>query len=177
MLPVTFCCFLQPTNNTSQVVTFLDALYSIQEKLFSNSAGSGDPRGWSTNCLSFHLVCFLQVLQFQNLTKTVYWMLNFGCSASIFFIYFILHCLSANVAHHKHIFFFSFQPFPSVRGGHSISSFSTSFCLQHLSPSHQLPAYLPLLHLKIFSLVSLFSSFPVTPFPSFFFLHTLGLSS
>ena len=65
-------------------------------------------------------------------------------------------------------FFFSFQPFPSVRGGHSVSSFSTSFCLQHPFPSHQLPAYLPLLHLKIFSLVSLFSSFPVTPFPSFF---------
>ena len=77
----------------------------------------------------------------------------------------------------KQIFFFSFQPFPSVRGGHSVSSFSTSFCLQHPSPLHQLPAYLPLLHLKIFSLVSLFSSFPVTPFLSFFFLHTLGLSS
>ena len=81
-------------------------------------------------------------------------------------------------SHRKTIFFFfSFWPFPLVRGGHSVSSFSTSFCLQHLSPSHQLPAYLPLLHLKIFSLVSLFSSFPVTPFPSFFFLHTLGLSS
>ena len=77
----------------------------------------------------------------------------------------------------NYFFFFFFQPFPSVRGGHSISSFSTSFCLQHPSPSHQLPAYLPLLHLKLFSLVSLFSSFPVTPFPSFFFLHTLGLSS
>ena len=74
-------------------------------------------------------------------------------------------------------FFFSFQPFPLVRGGHSISSFSTSFCLQCPSPSHQLPAYLLLLHLKIFSLVSLFSSFLVTPFPSSFFLHTLGLSS
>ena len=80
------------------------------------------------------------------------------------------------MSHAKNIFF-SFQPFPSVRGGHSVSSFSTSFCLQHPSPLHQLPAYLPLLHLKIFSLVSLFSSFPVTPFPSFFFLHTLGLSS
>ena len=77
----------------------------------------------------------------------------------------------------KLFFFFSFRPFPLVRGDHSVSSFSTSFCLQHPSPSHQLPAYLPLLHLKIFSLVSLFSSFPVTPFPSFFFLHTLGLSS
>ena len=32
------------------------------------------------------------------------------------------------------------------------------------------------IHLKIFSLVSLFSSFLVTPFPSSFFLHTLGLS-
>ena len=74
-------------------------------------------------------------------------------------------------------FVFSFRPFPLVRGGHSVSSFSTSFCLQHPSPSHQLHAYLPLLHLKIFSLVSLFSSFLVTPFPSFFFLHTLGLSS
>ena len=27
------------------------------------------------------------------------------------------------------VFFFSFWPFPLVRGGHSISSFSTSFCL------------------------------------------------
>ena len=73
----------------------------------------------------------------------------------------------------KHIYsdlsFFSFRPFPLVRGGHSVSSFSTSFCLQHPSPSHQLPLYLPSLHLKIFSLVSLFFSFPVTPFPSFFF--------
>ena len=68
--------------------------------------------------------------------------------------------------------FFSFRPFPLVKGGHSVSSFSTSFCLQHPSPSHQLSPYLPSLHLKIFSLVSLFSSFPVTPFPSFFFLHT-----
>ena len=75
------------------------------------------------------------------------------------------------------IFFFSFRPFPLVRGGHSVSSFSTSFCLQCPSPSHQLPSYLLLPHLKIFSLVSLFSSFLVTPFPSSFFLHTLGLSS
>ena len=74
-------------------------------------------------------------------------------------------------------FFFSFRPFPLVRGGHSVSSFSTSFCLQCPSPSHQLPSYLLLPHLKIFSLVSLFSSFLVTPFPSSFFLHTLGLSS
>ena len=35
-------------------------------------------------------------------------------------------------------FFFSFRPFPLVRVGHSVSSFSTSFCLQHPSPSHQL---------------------------------------
>ena len=75
------------------------------------------------------------------------------------------------------ITFFSFRPFPLVRDGHSISSFSTSFCLQHSFPLHQLPPYLLLLHLKIFSLVSLFSSFPVTLFPSSFFLHTLGLSS
>ena len=72
-------------------------------------------------------------------------------------------------------FFFPFRPFPLVRGGHSVS-FSTSFCLQCPSPSHQLPSYL-LSHLKIFSLVSLFSSFLVTPFPSSFFLYTLGLSS
>ena len=75
------------------------------------------------------------------------------------------------------IFFFSFRPFPLVRGGYSLSSFSTSFCLQCPSPSHQLPPYLFLPHLKIFSLVSFFSSFLVTPFPSPFFLYTLGLSS
>ena len=74
-------------------------------------------------------------------------------------------------------FFFFFRPFASVRGGHSVSSFSKSFCLQHPSPLDQLPSYLLLLHLIIFSLVSLFSSFPVTPFPSSFFLHTLGISS
>ena len=72
---------------------------------------------------------------------------------------------------------FSFRPFPSVRVAHSISSSSKSFCLQHPSPLHQLSSYLLLLHLQIFSLVSLFSSFPVTPFPSSFFPHTLGLSS
>ena len=79
--------------------------------------------------------------------------------------------------HSFSIFFFSFRPFPLVRSGHSVSSFSTSFCLQHPSLSHQPPPYLLSLHLKIFSLISLFSSFPVTPFPSSFFLHTLGLSS
>ena len=36
-------------------------------------------------------------------------------------------------------FFFSFQPFPSVRGGHSVLSSFKPFCLQHPSPSHQLP--------------------------------------
>ena len=71
----------------------------------------------------------------------------------------------------------SFWPFPSVRGGHSISSFFKVPCLQHSSPLHQLPPYLLSLHLKIFSLVSLFSSFPVTPFLSSFFLHILGLFS
>ena len=73
--------------------------------------------------------------------------------------------------------FFSFLPFPLVRGGHSVSSFSTSFCLQCPSPLHQLSPYLLLPHLKIFSLVSLFSSFPVTPFPSFFFLQYILLVS
>ena len=60
-------------------------------------------------------------------------------------------------------FLFFFRPFPLVRGGQSVSSFSKPFCLQHPSPFHQLPPYLLSLHLKIFSLVSLFSSFPVTP--------------
>ena len=72
--------------------------------------------------------------------------------------------------------FFSFRPFPSVRAGHSVSSSFKPFCLQQPSPLHQLPSYLFLLHLQIFSLVSLFSSFPVTPFPSSFFLHNFGLS-
>ena len=82
-----------------------------------------------------------------------------------------------NAKNNFFFFFFSFRPFPLVRGGHSVSSFSTSFCLQCPSPSHQLPSYLLLAHLKIFSLVSLFSSFLVTPFPSSFLLHTLGLFS
>ena len=69
-------------------------------------------------------------------------------------------------------FLFLLSAFPLVRGGHIVS---TSFCLQCPSPSHQLPPYLLLPHLKIFSLVSLFFSFPVTPFSSSFFLHTLGL--
>ena len=73
----------------------------------------------------------------------------------------------------RKFFFFSFRPFPLVRGGHSVSSFSTSFYLQCPSSSHQLPSYLLLPHLKIFSLVSLFSSFLAIPFPSSFFLHTL----
>ena len=67
------------------------------------------------------------------------------------------------------IFFFSFRPFPSVRGGHSVSSSFKPFCLQYPSPLHQLSPYLLLLHLQIFSLVSLFSSFPVT---FFFYLST-----
>ena len=38
--------------------------------------------------------------------------------------------------------FFFFRPFPSIRGCHSVSSFSKSSCLQPLSPSHRLPPYL-----------------------------------
>ena len=57
------------------------------------------------------------------------------------------------------LFFLSFRPFPSVRGSHSVSSFSKPFCLQHPPPLHQIPPYLLLLHLKIFSLVSSFPLF------------------
>ena len=65
--------------------------------------------------------------------------------------------------------------FSFIRGCHSVSSFSKPSCLQRPSLSHQLPPYLLSLNLKIFFLVSLFFSFPVTPFASFFFLHSLGL--
>ena len=81
-----------------------------------------------------------------------------------------------NFCPYKAIFFF-FRPFPSIRGSHSVLSFSKPSYFQRPSPSHQLPPYLLSLYLKIFSLVSLFSSFPVIPFPSSLFLHTLGLSS
>ena len=67
--------------------------------------------------------------------------------------------------------------FPSIKGSHSVLSFSKPSCFQHLSPSHQLSPYFLSLHLKIFSLVSLFFSFPVTQFLSSFFLHTLCISS
>ena len=60
----------------------------------------------------------------------------------------------------QNLLFFFFQPFPSIRGNHSVSSFSKPSCLQCLSPSHQHSPYLLLLHLKIFPLVSLFFSFP-----------------
>ena len=69
-------------------------------------------------------------------------------------------------------FFFFFRLFPSIRGSHSVLSFSKPSCFQCPFPSHQLFPYLLLLHLKIFSLVYLFSSFLVTPFSSFFFLRT-----
>ena len=66
-------------------------------------------------------------------------------------------------------FFFFFWPFASIRGGHSVSCFSKPSYFQRPSPLHQLPPYLLSLHLKIFSSVSLFSSFSVTPFLSSFF--------
>ena len=79
------------------------------------------------------------------------------------------------VSKFKQIFFFSFRPFPLVRGGHSISSFSTSFCLQCPSPSHQHPSYLLLPYLKIF-----FFGFPLLLFPgnsiSIIFLPTYSWS-
>ena len=75
----------------------------------------------------------------------------------------------------QNIFFF--RPFPSIRGSHSVLSVSKPFYFQRASPSQQLTPYLLSLHLKIFSLISLFSFFPVTPFLSSFFLHTLGLFS
>ena len=59
------------------------------------------------------------------------------------------------------------------RGCHSVSS--TVFCFQCLSPSDQLPSYPPSLHPEIFSLISLFFSFPVTPLSSPSFLNTPGL--
>ena len=71
-------------------------------------------------------------------------------------------------------FFFFFRLFPSIRGGHSVSYFYKPSYFQCPSPLHQLSPYLLSQHLQIFSLVSLFSSFPVTPFPSSFFLHTFG---
>ena len=70
------------------------------------------------------------------------------------------------------IFFFSFRPFPSIKGSHSVLSSSKPSCLQRPSPSYQSRPYPHSPHLKIFSLVSLFSSFPKTPFSSSFFLHT-----
>ena len=90
-------------------------------------------------------------------------------SSFITFIVTYIHVLSENFKTLKLIFcpvfnvladfssrIFSFQPFPSVRGGHSVSSFSKPFCLQHLSPLHQLPPYLLSLHLKIFFGLPLF---------------------
>ena len=74
-------------------------------------------------------------------------------------------------------FLFSFRAFPSIRGSHRVLSASKPSCLQHPSPLHQRPPYLLSLDLKIFFLVSLFFSFLVTPFLSFFFLHSLCLSS
>ena len=74
-------------------------------------------------------------------------------------------------------FFFSFRPFPSIKGSYSVLSSNKPSCFQRPSPSHQPLPYLPSPHLKIFSLVSPFSSFPETLFPSSFFLHILGLSS
>ena len=72
-------------------------------------------------------------------------------------------------------FFFSFRPFPLVRGGHSVSSFSTSFCLQHPSPSHQLLPYLLSLHLT-----NLLFGLPLFLFPgnsiSIIFLPTYSWS-
>ena len=53
--------------------------------------------------------------------------------------------------------FFFFRPFPSIRSSHSVSSFSKPSYFQRPSPLHQLPPYILSLHLKIFSLVSLFS--------------------
>ena len=73
-------------------------------------------------------------------------------------------------------FFFSFRPFHSIRGSHSVLPASKPSCLQRPSPSHQLLAYLLSLDLKIFSLVFLFSSFSITPFLSSFFLDTYSLS-
>ena len=74
--------------------------------------------------------------------------------------------------------FFSFRPFPSIRTSHSVLSSSKPSCLQHPSPSHQPPPYPPSPHPKIFSLVSLFSSFPATPssFLSIIFLPTYSWS-
>ena len=72
---------------------------------------------------------------------------------------------------------FFFRPFPLIRGSHSVSSFSKLSYFQRPSPLHQLPPYLLSPHLKFFSLVSLFSCFPVTPFPLSFFLQYILLIS
>ena len=53
------------------------------------------------------------------------------------------------------IFFFFFRLFSSIRGSHSVLSFSKAFCFQCPSFSHQLPPYLLSVHLEIFSSASL----------------------
>ena len=60
------------------------------------------------------------------------------------------------------IYFSSFQIFSSVRGSHSVSSFSKPFCLQRPSPSHQLPPYLHI----FFASKNLFFGLPLLIFPS-----------
>ena len=56
-------------------------------------------------------------------------------------------------------FFFFFWPFHLIRSFHSVSCFSTAFCFECSSSSHQVPSYPSSLHPEIFSSASLFSSF------------------
>ena len=60
----------------------------------------------------------------------------FSLEVALLFTFLLLKRLSLNlsipfyVSNKEFVFFFSFPPFPLVRGGHSVSSFSTSFCPQ-----------------------------------------------
>ena len=74
---------------------------------------------------------------------------------------------------------FFFRPFLFIKGSHSVSYFSKPSCFQCPYILHQLAPYLFSLHLliEIFSLASLFFSFPVPPFSSPFFLRNSGRSS
>ena len=82
----------------------------------------------------------------------------------LFNFYLFILSLYYKTNSHSHNMFFFFWPFPLIRNSHTILSFSKPSCLQCPSPSHQLSPYLLLQHLKIFSLVSLFFSFPVIHF-------------
>ena len=119
--------------------TIADQPFSIANNTSCPRTSSEKPYQSGRNYLVYFRKCLIitdKAINYDDKQKILVFLIN-GSSTTIYHDFNQLHPLILIIESMNYeimmtvFFFFSFQPFPSVRGGHSVSSFSTSFCLQH----------------------------------------------